>query len=157
MQAKPDQYSQRLSLKSWFPGGRWLAGTVVGLWFLAGSVEVLACRCAQQSLEAYFSHADTVARVKVVGVTATAESRRARLEILRLFKGQPETGLSTATSSASCGLNLYVGQELWLFGTVDDSGVSANYCDGTRPVDQDFQNTPAEDVEVMLSGIAGES
>lgn len=133
----------------------WLALVAAALWTSPAD----ACRCEQQTLEAYFGNADIVLLVDVVNVTHVASTDdasphlSAEPRIIEAFKAAPDvTHVKTTDSSASCGIPLEAGQRYWVFAQRRPGETAAwiDSCNGSRQIDSDFSNVVADRVAERL-------
>ncbi len=128
----------------------------------------LACRCLQPSLERSFHTADLVFLAKVLEETATNKQLRtfsARL-IGEAYKGNPDEviTLTTARSSAACGIDFEIGKTYLLFGKKNASGEPPylyNFCDGSRHFNpknpqahSGFSDAPASSISRILANLS---
>ncbi len=127
------------------------------------SPQVLACRCGQRPLEAYFRQAHWVGRVAVARVHDPQkvdgwQARAADILVLTTYKG---TGglerIHTADSPAACGMLLLPGSEYWVFAhnpTVGTDTWWVDTCSGTRPVTADYMEVKSGLVAAALDSLA---
>lgn len=150
--------------------GGWLRrGCAVALTIVSLVVPALACRCAPETLEAYFARADVV----VLGQAISTEVRDGTPPYLEVhfatvdgpYKGSPAATarFTTPTSSASCGMPIDP-QRVYLIFATRDADAAETYrfdtCNGSRSFDPKhaggllgFIDTPAEKVMLRLQGL----
>lgn len=126
-----------------------------------------ACRCAPLTLAEFAERAEVVMKVEVLAVdvvpadAAGPAHRRATIRVHGNYKNAVGiAAVSTALETAQCGLDLRPGTPYWIFGQLRPAKADAeaevwtHRCDGSRPVTEDFHDTPWNDVHTRLEGLA---
>lgn len=115
-----------------------LAALVLAILFAAPA---WACSCIALTPAEHAERGDLVARVAVSGIDTSAvkgfsgDPVRYTLTAHTVWKGpkQAEYLVTSAVSSATCGLELSMGDDVVLFARADGDGWTATTCDGTAP------------------------
>lgn len=131
----------------------------LALWLATLALDAQACRCAPLSLAEAFRQADVVAEVEIrrVESAAAADPVRAPVEVVHDFKRAAGLrAVSTPADSAQCGLTLQPGRRYWIFGRLQPGNVAVRVdtCDGSRPVDRPFIDTPPAKARGALRALA---
>lgn len=132
-----------------------LARWILPLAFALLVSEAQACRCEQLSLADAFRQADVVAEVEIRQVDRPGRGQpvHATVRVISTIKNAAGLrGLATAPDSAQCGLTLEAGQRYWIFGDLQPGSTTAlvDACDGTRAVDQPFDDAPVAEVREAM-------
>lgn len=143
--------------------GQWIAAVLVVLGLavfvvpLVAAPPAYACSCASFTDKQYFERADLVFTGTLVdreeppsgGTVSSADPVTLTFEVERVYKGSAvrDLDLTTARSSASCGLELE-GRGPFLVFATDRGGLTAGLCDGSRPLNKKIpasfgEGTPA--------------
>lgn len=126
--------------------------------FLAGCGVVLnqmpahACSCVTQSTAQQAQRAQAVFTGKVTGIRRTAQVASYDVTVQTVYKGAVRATVTVESepSGASCGLEDVVADRRYLFfGRLDGATVTANECEGTRPV---TAATTAQIVRILGEG-----
>lgn len=127
-------------------GQGWAVGVAALAMVAAGvlaSPRAQACSCFRQGgivpgspmVKAMFERASLVARGRVIGVCRTLETTLYTFEVDTVWKGPLErrAHLRTATSSARCGVEIELGQKLFVFADGPEHAISL--CGIVAPAD----------------------
>lgn len=122
----------------------------VAFFLVAPAPAAHACSCAMFSTGQQVEDADLVVRGTIVGTEdpegslATISSARPvthEVAVTEVYKGDAAATIfvGSAAEGASCGIEVETGREYVLFAREEDgAGLSAGFCDGTRPVSDEL-------------------
>ena len=105
----------------------------VAVGFLAHAPAAWACSCVAHTLEQRYQAAEFVFNGVVEHVETAGDSTRARIVLDEIFKGRlpSELEVTTASTSAACGVPFVGGIRYTVFATQDVEDLATSACDGT--------------------------
>lgn len=138
------------------------AMAATGAVLLSAAAGAEACRCAPQSMSAYFERADAVLTARLRATHAEGDDVAWDIvPIGRPYKGTVPPRIVTAASTATCGIPGEIGAVYTLFASrrdQRDDTYRVDSCSGTRPLLGDgagFVDVPPRFVAQQLNGLAG--
>ncbi len=104
--------------------------------FWAAARDADACSCIQQSPCQVYGGADAVFVGEIAAVESGPREKVARIRLTHVYKGAAKTGETVAVrmgpgSSASCSLDVAVGQRWVMFAGTANGGFSTGFCHGS--------------------------